>query len=173
MSEWLFCNRPELQLRFHITAVGGSALRDVMKRYEPMIKPMRPDWLVLTISANDQAQQVPLKDFAAQADELCGKLTADSGGRVVWVDTGPPPGETEERRAARDSYRKAMADAVARHKGITVPVEDVLLRKGAALAESWSGHTIGTGADGHLNIIGAEIVSTQVLQALGVLTVNE
>lgn len=173
VSEWLFCNCPELQLRFTTSAVGGSTIRNVLSRYPTAIKPAKPNWLIMTLGSNDLTQQIPLEEFGGKFEELCRQLKADSGGRVVWVCARPTGTEDPtSNRIPRSAYYKTIREILARYDGIAIDAAAVLAQKEAALKQSWSEHTVCTGADGHLNLIAAEIISTLVLQALGVITVH-
>ena len=169
-EEWLFCNRPELKTKVRNSAVGGSSIRCVLSRYEKNIKPAKPDWLIMTVHANDSAQAIPLGEFTDGLHKLCTDLHADSRGRVLWVDTGRDNDNSETGQRTLP-YRQAAKVALSSHDALIAPAGDILTRKEAAMKELWEHHTVRTCQDGHLSIIGAEIVSTLVLQTLGVIQV--
>lgn len=174
LSEWLFCNLPELQLRFTTSAVGGSTIRNVLSRYPTSIRPAKPNWLILTIGSNDCAQQIPMDEFSAKLEDLCRQLQTDSSGRVIWVRARPSGAEetTDPTRTPRFAYFQTIERILARYDGLIVDAATVLAEKEAALKRAWEHHTVYTGPDAHLNIIAAEIISTLILQTLGVLCLN-
>lgn len=172
LSEWLFCNMPELAIRFCTSAVGGSTIRGVLSRYPASIKPARPDWLILTLGSNDCAQQIPLEEFSKGFDDLCRQVRDDSAGRVIWVCARPSGSQDASDRTPFSAYRQAIEQTLARCAGLTVDAAPILAAKEAALKQAWEHHTIYTGPDAHLNIIAAEIISTLILQKLGVITLN-
>lgn len=174
LSDWLFCNLPELRLRFCTSAVGGSTIRDVLRRYPTSIKPARPDWLIMTLGSNDCAQQIPLDEFTKAFDDLCRQVQTDSGGRVVWICARPSGAydTPDKNRIPYAAYRQTIEQTLDRYVGLVIDAAPVLAAKESALKQSWEHHTIYTGPDAHLNIIAAEIISTLILQKLGVITVN-
>lgn len=171
VEEWLFCNLPELKTRVRNSAVGGSSIREVLARYEKNVKPSKPNWLVFTLHSNDAARQIPLEEFTGGLTKLATDLRNDSAGRLIWVDTGRD-GDDSAKGSRNGAHREAARKTVLAQDGIIVPAGEVLARKEAAMKEIWEHHTVRTGPDGHLNIIAAEIVSTLVLEALGVLKVR-
>lgn len=79
--------------------------------------------------------------------------------------------EDREVYAQRVKYFQATRRVLAARNGVYVDVGRVLWSKAKRLAALWDGHTVYS--DGtHFNAVGAEIIATQVLNALGVLTLE-
>lgn len=172
VGDWIFCNRPDLNLTLHTGAIGGSILADVLARFPSITQAFKPAIVVMTIGSNDSARAVPLADFRAQAVEYCQRLRDLSGGKVLYLGNmqaahGASP-DTAKRREAARPYYQAMAEVAEAHGGLAVDVGTVLVHKAATLAKLWEGHTIYHDG-GHFNQVGNEIVAGVVLRALGLM----
>lgn len=175
VADWLFCNRPDLRLTFHQAAIGGSIASECLARYEVSVKPHKPAWVVMTISTNDHNRHVPLKEFEAALTEYARRLKQDSGGRMMILGGFKPfpflaVNKPEFRE--RSTYYRALQKIMRQQDGLYVDVGTPLFQKAQQLYKLWPGHTLYS--DGcHLNAVGNEILTAQVLQALGVLTLTE
>ena len=172
VGDWIFCQRPDLKITCHTSAVGGSILADVLERF-PVVGPaFKPGIVVMTIGANDGAREVPLADFQAQAETYCNQLQDLCGGRVLYlgnmVGTRGSSPDTAQRREKASLYYQAMASVVESHGGLAVDLGAVLARKAEALGSLWAGHTIYHDG-GHFNAVGNEITAGVVLRALGLM----
>ncbi len=172
VGDWIFCNRPDLNLTLRTGAVGGSILADVLSRFPTIAVAFTPAIVVMTIGYNDAARQVPLPDFREQAQEYCRRLRDLSGGKVLYLGNilpahGAAP-SAEEHAARAKPYYQAMAEVVEAHDGLAIDLGRVLVRKAATLAKLWDGHTIYHDG-GHFNPVGNEIVAGVVLRALGLM----
>lgn len=175
MDEWLFCNRPDLGITCHNAAIGGSTASDCLQRYEDSVKPHKPAWVVMTIGTNDRSRKVPVGDFEAVLANYCERLARDSGGRLVVVGGFKPfPFTPDQEAAYQDSlnYTQAIRRALDAHNGLFVDAGTPLFEKAQHLVKRWEGHTVYSDG-GHFNEIGSEIIATEVLQALGVVTLAE
>ncbi|MCW8132850.1 MAG: hypothetical protein KIS92_21060, partial [Planctomycetota bacterium] len=56
IARLLFCWRPDLRLNFRNAGVGGSSCREVENRWEKMVRPLKPNWIVMTLGGNDAAR---------------------------------------------------------------------------------------------------------------------
>jgi lysophospholipase L1-like esterase len=173
VGDWIFCQRPDLNLSCRIGAIGGAILADVVERFPTITAPLKPAIVVMTIGANDVNRKVPLPAFRAQAEEYCGRLRDLCGGKVLYLGNiqaaHGASDQTVACRLASQPYQNAMAAVVEAHGGLAVDLGTVLVRKAEALAKLWSGHTIYHDG-GHFNPVGNEIVAGVVLRALGLMT---
>ena len=172
-SEWLFIHRSDLNLRFNNAAVGGSNIRAVNGRFDSIITAHKPNWVLFTLGTNDPLQGVSEQEFTDGLIAYGERLKALSGGRLVYVHglhggpelAWPCPGEHD---ALRQRYQSAGAAAVRSIGGVAVDAGAYVRPCARALLDRYEGHTIFS--DGiHFNAIGAELISTAVLQALGML----
>jgi lysophospholipase L1-like esterase len=173
VGDWIFCNRPDLNLTLHTGAIGGSILGDVLERFPTITAAFKPAIVVMTIGSNDAARQVPLADFRTQAETYCSRLRDLCGGKVVYLGNllaahGASADGVMRRQNAKPYYQ-AMGEVVEAHGGLHVDLGTVLVRKAEALAKLWAGHTIYHDG-GHFNPVGNEIVAGVVLRALGLMT---
>jgi len=168
VGDWIFCNRPDLNITCHTGAMGGAILADVLERYATVTQTYKPGIVVMTIGGNDANRAVPLAEFRSQAEDYCRRLHDLCDGKVLYLgNILSAHGSNKPREAAKPYYR-TMAEVVESHGGLAVDLGTVLVRKAEALAKLWSGHTIyhdGT----HFNAVGNEIVAGVVLRALGLM----
>ena len=175
VADWLFCNRPDLRLSFRQAAIGGSIASECLARYDEAVKPHKPAWVVMTISTNDHNRHVPLKEFEAALTKYARRLKQDSGGRMMILAGFKPfpfldADKLEFRERAK--YYQVIRKVLRQQDGLYVDVGTPLFQKARQLHKLWPGHTLYS--DGcHLNAVGNAILTTQVLQALGVLTLTE
>ena len=160
-SEILFCVRPDLQLNFRNSAVGGSNITNVLKRFESCVEPFKPDWLFITIGNNDPHQNIKLDAFQAGVIELAQRVRKLSGGRVVFLG-----GAHEKSHPSGHLYFKAMQRAAKQEGGIYVDFQKVLKKKLAELRKSYDLHTIYSDGN-HFNEIGAMMIAHIVLASVG------
>ncbi|MDX2111267.1 MAG: GDSL-type esterase/lipase family protein [Verrucomicrobiota bacterium] len=177
IAEWLFCNRPDLRLSFQNAAVGGSSIRSMHARYASMVKPHKPIWVICTIGANDSAQKIPLADFRTLVELYAHTLKGDSNARLLVIGglTGrftPDEAGYQEKIAAITPYYTVLQEVLPVYDGIYLDIFKSLQDKQLALRETWAGHTICT-EEGHFNLVGAEIITAEVLQALGVIALSK
>jgi len=174
VGDWIFCNRPDLNLSCRVGAVGGSRLYDVIERFERITEVYKPGIVVMTIGTNDRNRSVPLSDFRAQAETYCKRLQDLCGGKVLYLGNMPVTNlddrpETKAIRESKRPYAATMAEIVEAHDGLAVDLGTLLGKRMASLVKLWPGHTIyhdGT----HFNAVGNEIVAGVVLRALGLIT---
>lgn len=173
VGDWLFCQRPDLNITCHTGAIGGSILADVVERFPTITQAFKPEIVVMTIGSNDAARAIPLNDFRAQAEEYCRRLRDLSGGKVLYLGKiqaahGASPESIKKRELAKPYYQ-TMAEVAEVHGGLAVDLGTVLVRKAATLAKLWAGHSIYHDG-GHFNPVGYEIVAGVVLRSLGLMT---
>ena len=171
VGEWLFCNRPDLALNIFNTAVAGAKCYDMASRYESLVKPRKPDWVIFTLGGNDAAVNVPAKQFRQTIRDYAQWVKDDSGGRMFCVGgfvkkTQPAP----IRRRRMRNYR-ILREVMAECGGIYLDAGTPLARKEKLLIQHSAMHTIVS--DNHYNIVGATIIANQVLQGLRILKIIE
>ena len=171
-EEWIFCHRPDLRLKIHNAAVGGSAVEDLVQRYEVMVKPLQPDWVLLTIGQNDRVRGTTPAAFRAALARYAAQVRADSGGRLVVIVTHPP-GRYGEPAADCADWLAALRDAVGPQDGLCVDLTDALAERERALKALWAHHTLRTYEDEHFNAVGADVIAILVLQACGLLLLSQ
>jgi hypothetical protein len=162
VSRLLFCWRPELALQFNNAAVAGSSIRDLVRRFDTFIKPLKPQLVLTTVGTNDSAQAIPLPEFKALTTSYIQSVQA-LGARIIFL-IGFPGLDLKPR--ANCHRHLAMLERVARAQGADcLQVGPDLVAAAKALQRQWPGHTIFS--DGiHLNEVGATIVAGSVLKAL-------
>ena len=174
VDEWLFCNRPDLALTCKVAAIGGSTCKAMLERFDTMVRPHKPSWVVFTVGSNDNAQGVSTETFTAQLTDYVRRVQ-DLGGQVLYISgmKACPNLDTESARTldARQSYYRNGMETVRSLQGHILDIGDTLKTKAEALAKLYPGHSVYS--DGvHLNAIGNQIIATLVLEKLGVLTLT-
>lgn len=171
-SELLFAWRPELNLNFRNTAVGGSNSRDLLERFDSTLALLRPDWTLLTLGTNDVSHGVPATEFAANLRDYTARIAA-WGGQTLFVGGLLPTvgaGEANHAKAPELAARYAIeaeiaAESVHSHY---LDLGPAFQSKAEALHAQWEGHAVY--ADGtHFSHLGALIIAGEVLKAFGVL----
>jgi len=172
VGDWVFCQRPDLNLSCRIGAVGGSIMADVAQRCATVTEVVKPGIVVMTIGSNDAARAIPLPEFRKQVESYARRLHECCGGRILYLgNIVACPGATEgsgEKRAAAKPYYDAVSEVVTAHQGLAVDLGAVLLAKSTVLVRQYSGHTIYHDG-GHFNAVGNEIIAGVVLRALGLM----
>jgi lysophospholipase L1-like esterase len=170
VGDWIFCNRPDLNLTCRTSAVGGSILADVLDRFATITATFKPAIVAMTIGANDVGRAVPIPVFRSQAEEYCKKLRDLCGGKVLYLGNVFSAKQGADAVQKGRGYFQNMAEVVDAHGGVVVDLGTVLARKSAALTKLHELHTIYH--DGvHFNPVGHEIIAGVVLRALGLMTV--
>ena len=170
VGDWVFCNRPDLNLTCRNGAIAGAIMADLLERFPTITGVLKPGIVVMTIGTNDSARAVPLADFRAQVREFCRRLCDLCAGKVLYLgNLLPLPHASEavrQKRQAEHPYFRTAAEEVEANGGLAVDLGSILLRKHEALVKLWPGHSIHHD-DCHFNPVGYEIISGVVLQALG------
>jgi hypothetical protein len=175
VAEWIFCNRPDLGIACHIAAIGGSRCSDLLERFEEVVQPIAPAWVVLTIGTNDALTEVPVSKFQEQLSTYCEQLKNLCNGRVLYVGGFlPGPDVDDETRSAMEKclpHFQSAYEVVRSQGGIALDVGEALLWRAEKLNEQWSGHTIYS-CGLHYNVVGNEIIANQVLVALDLMSLS-
>lgn len=56
VARFLFAWRPDLGLKCHQCAIGGSSCRELTERFDRFVLPYKPDWVLMTMGGNDAAR---------------------------------------------------------------------------------------------------------------------
>jgi len=175
VEDWLFCNRPDLNLKFSNVAIAGQNCRDLIARVDEFVLPRKPDWVMMTLGGNDAAQGIPMREFKATMRDYFQRVKDGSGGRCAVVASCkncPHTRGTTKGQARRRRYYYALRDLLADCDGLFIDVSAAVYKNAKHLEKQWSGHTIYCD-DGHIGPVGSMIIATQVLQGLGMLKVCE
>lgn len=174
VGDWVFCNRPDLNLTCRNGAVGGAVMADLLERFPTVTGALKPGIVVMTIGSNDSAREVPLAGFRAQVGEFCQRLRDLCDGKVLYLGNLQPLFNASEavrqKRQAAQPYYRTAAEVVDAHGGLAVDLGSILVRKHEALVKLWAGHSINHD-ESHFNPVGYEIISGVVLQALGLMQI--
>ena len=170
VQEWLFCNRPELNLRFRNSAVGGSSIRNVTSRFDSVIATLKPNWIIMTLGANDCAQKIPLEEFRRMASDYAKRCHECCGARIMIVGgLRPCPPELDMDRphyAEVPNYYAALQEAIAPHDGMYLDAGKRLYTNALELKRQCDLHTIFSDG-GHFNEVANQILATEIIRALG------
>lgn len=170
VGDWIFCQRPDLNLQVRNGAIGGAVMTDVLGRFEQNVAALKPALVVLTIGTNDTSRGIAPQAVAEAMGTYCSRLSATCGGRVIHLGGCRPlePGQDPERRERTQAVMTAVAQTVRAHGGMSLDVMSIIARQQAVLQKLWSGHSLfhdGT----HFNPVGHEIMAGIVLRALGLM----
>jgi len=174
VQEWLFCNRPELALRFRNGAVGGSAIAEVASRFDPVVAALRPNLIVMTLGANDAARNTPLGGFEHAVREYARKTHELCGARILVVGgLRPCPPELEEPRphwSRVPEYAAAVRRAISGFEGEYLDAGSRLYANAMELRRQCDLHTVFSDG-GHFNEVANQILAAEVLRHLGLLII--
>jgi lysophospholipase L1-like esterase len=170
LAEWAFVARPELNLRFRNSAVGGSPFRQVLERFDRVVPVIKPALVILTTGGNDARRKDPLPEFAANIRTYARKLRAATGGRMLIMGGfGAVPGfdkEGAERAARCRPYEQAARRVMRAEGGDYFDIGPAFGKKARALYEQSSYHL--THSDGsHFSELGSRVIAHLLLQYLG------
>lgn len=170
VARLLFCWRPDLRLTFHHAAVGGSSCREVDARWEKMVRPHNPAWIVMTLGGNDMNRKIPIADFEGTLDRYAARAKAACGTRMALLGgfiSGPHlPKEKARTYAKRKAYYEALRRVARKHGGIYIDAGRRLHAAAVELYKQCPIHSVYSDG-GHFNEAGSVIVAAQVLKALG------
>lgn len=174
VDEWLFCNRPDLQISCKVAAVGGSPCAAMLERFASTVAPQKPRVVIFTIGSNDHTLGVPVATFLGQLTDYCRRVQL-LGGKLLYISGMKPCPNLDEasrqRLDSRQDYYRAGMETVLQLGGHVLDIGDELKAKAEALAELYSGHTVYSDGQ-HFNAIGNSIIAALVLEKLGVLTLS-
>jgi lysophospholipase L1-like esterase len=172
VGDWIFCNRPDLNINCHNGAVGGSIVNDILIRFPTITEPLKPGIVIMTIGGSDSTRGTPLAVVRSEICEYCSRLLDLCGGKVLYLGNFLPLHDASEpmrqKREEARPYTQAIAEVVDAHGGLAVDLGTVLVRKHEALVKLWPGHSISHDGN-HFNPVGYEIVTSVVLRALGLM----
>jgi lysophospholipase L1-like esterase len=169
VDEWLFLQRPELELECGNLAVGGSSAETMLARVDAAAD-FRPTVAMLTIGTNDASRKVGEETFRRQLSEWCAKLQSSGCRTFLLVGGFPPcPNADEEARGRLEcckGYWHAGREAVAAHGGFFIDVATYMRSRAEALDKRWNQHTVYS-CGVHYNAVGHQLIAGAVLTALG------
>jgi len=175
VEDWLFCNRPDLNLKFSNVAIAGQTCRDLIARVDEFVLPRKPDWVLMTLGGNDVAQGIPPRELKATMRDYFQRIADSSGGRCAlvsgWKSCPNCPEGLRNQSARHKRFDGAVRDVFEDCGGLWIDAGTALQKNARLLAKQWPDHTIYSGADSHINAVGNMIIATQVLQGLGMLKV--
>jgi len=170
VQKLVFCLRPELRLRFRNAAIGGSSSRDLVEKFDRMVLPWKPDWVILTICGNDVARGIRPAEFRRNMTAYCERVRDECGGRVVFVGGWRAcPGVPEAKAASyrrRAPYFRIQRELAAAYDGLYVDAGKALQAKARQLYSQSPYHVVYSDG-GHFNAVGNLIIAAEVLRALG------
>lgn len=170
VSKLLFCLRPDLNLKFHNAAVGGSIIQGLLERMDKFVLPHKPNLVIMTIGNNDARRKMDRSEFRKAVIEYIEKVRETSGGKVLILGGFKAnPGfkgdlEVYKRKQTYYNDLKKVADE---NGAYYYDVGTALLKKAKALYKQSDYHSVYSDG-GHLNAIGNIIVAGEVLKALNV-----
>ncbi len=170
-SELFFAWRPELNLRFNNSAVGGSTCRDISARFEAVVDKIRPDWIFITLGGNDAAQKIPPEDFENILRDYVAKISEWNASLVFVLGFRPCANASEDsakkyknRLPYYEIEKKLAQEFINVH---SVDIGDALFAKSEELYRQYHGHNIYSDGN-HLNNLGAIIVAGELVKACGI-----
>jgi lysophospholipase L1-like esterase len=159
LTRLAFCWRPDLRLKFHNAAVGGSNCRGITQRLEPMVLPHRPDLVLVSVGSNDPNQGVGMPEFKRTMRDYVRRVQA-AGGRVGFLG-----GFGIHKAKNRVPYHRELSRIAKELGGGYLDVGEALRSAERELKAQWHGHTLD--GDSHLNAVGALVVAGAALKWLG------
>jgi lysophospholipase L1-like esterase len=171
-ADLAFCWCPERDLRFSTTAVGGSSCRAIADRYDEAVRPLKPDWVLMTTGGNDVRLEIEPAEFGGVLGAYARRAHEDSGAQTVfvsgWCEAADRPAKMQNARI--DPYYRTLAGLADQLPFVHwLDLREAMTRKAEALRQQWSGHTLFSGPDGHYNEVGATVIAGLVLAGLGLI----
>lgn len=171
-AEALLCWWPELALKVHTAAVGGSSCLRIADRLDTMVLPRDPDWVLMSTGANDLRLGIEPEKFAETFEAYTCRLHDECGARTVflsaWCEAPHAPEKMKLERVR--PYYDRLAELDARHPHVHwLDLTERLADKARALADQWEHHTMFSGPDAHYNEVGSRVIAGEVLRAFGLI----
>ena len=169
VDEWLFTQRPELNLECKNLAVGGSSTRTLPERTKADAS-FKPTVVFLTMGTNDAIIGIPLEEFRRNLDTWCAAMK-DAGTREIVLVGGftACPNADNETRAILEKcvpYWQAGREVVESHGGRYLDAGPYMLARATALDKRWKHHAVYSHGV-HYNALGNELIAGAVLTQLG------
>lgn len=166
----LFALRPDLGLSFRNVAVSGSTSRRLLDRFDDMLRPSEPDWVLLTCGGNDQTHGIEPEQFRQNISEYVRRVQDELHARVGFVDGWQPmpgaPRKVVDRHAARRHYYEVLQDVAGARNCLYIDAGAALARKAEAHYAASDWHTVYSDGS-HFNALGSLIIAGEVLRAVG------
>lgn len=171
IAEHLFSWYPQLHIHMRNVAVGGSTSQSVLQRFDECVAPHKPDWVLMTIGANDISHEMPLSETQSAVTAYMEKLTAVSGGRLVVVggfEICPhAPQRRRDRQPALDERFAAIREMLEAADGIALNIGAGMRAKAEELQRQYDGHSVYCTGDSHFSYLGNMIIAGEVMRAMG------
>lgn len=170
LEEWIFAHRPELEIRCHHVAIGGSTIADLEARYKTQVSPCLPSWIFLTLGTNDFIRGIGVDDFRSRLTTYIRTAQSEHGTRFFYLGgflpmPGLPESETEVVEKLQGHFQAAR-EAVLASGGIAPDLGPLMKEK--ADRHFASSHFHSYYGDGlHFNALGNHVLAGLVMEELG------
>ena len=171
VEEWIFAQRPDLQIKCRQVAIGGSAIPDLENRYETQVKPHQPAWILFTLGTNDFSRGMSVDEFRARLTRYIETAQRDCGTRFFYAGGFLPmpsldAANVEKVTQANDHYQAARE--VVRASGGIVPEIGPIMKAKAELHYAASTYHSFYSDGTHFNSLGNHVLAGIVLEQLGI-----
>lgn len=170
VEELMFCWRPELDLKFFNTAVGGSTSQDLFNRVEECVLPLNPNWVIVTIGTNDSNIST-LSEFDEMMRKYIERLNEKILVKVLLLGGFRESAKFVGEKACYNRaipFFEALKQIAVDTGNYYLDVGEILAKKSEILFKQSEAHTVfGDGV--HFNKIGNNIIAGEVLKAFGII----
>ncbi len=173
VAENIFAWFPHLNITMRNVAVGGSTSVDVLNRFDEFVAPHKPDYVFMTIGANDANKGLSEDETREALSEYCKKLNDVSGGQLCILGNFQVCPNAIESRIEREGRLQARAavvkEIVEKNNGVYLNIGDGMKQNADALAEQYAGHNVYCEGDSHFSHLGNMVIAGELMRALGLL----
>jgi len=169
-EELIFSWKPELNLKFLHSAIGGSTVKNLLERFDECVKPFKPNWIILTIGNND-VHSIELEEFSRLIKQYAAHVNGELSAKLVFLG-----GFKELPNYQGDTsgfiktipYHKELKRIASETGNYYIDVGEALAEKMDVLCRQYELHTAyGDGL--HFNKLGNTIIAGEVLKAFGII----
>ncbi len=168
MDEWLFTQRPNLNIECKNLAIGGHSSRNLLARVDASAA-FKPTVVLFTIGTNDAITGLSLEEFRTNLNAWCARLQAVGCRTFIHIGGFPPcPNVDTETRNILERckpYWSVAKEIVEAHGGFQINVAPYMLPRAEALDKKWKPHTVYSSGV-HYNALGNELIAGAVLTHL-------
>ncbi|MEI6132233.1 MAG: SGNH/GDSL hydrolase family protein [Bacillota bacterium] len=168
VQELLFSWHPELELKFHTAAVGGSHIGNLLERLDANVLAFKPDWIIITVGNND-TNIFSVEEFAVKLREYVSLVASKSKAKILFLG-GFKKAKTfvgEENFFTSSVAYHEILEIIALESGnYFLDIGRFIVEKSETLFSQSDAHTVyGDGV--HFNKLGNNIIAGEVLKVFG------
>ena len=169
VEELVFSWRPELDIKFFNTAIGGSTCKNLLSRYDECVLPLKPNWVIATVGTNDSVME-SIEGFIVSLYEYLRIVKEFNNAKVLLLGGFKACSNYLGDAAFKNAlpYYEALKQIAQETGNYYLDIGEVLFNKSHILYQQSECHTVYS--DGlHFNKLGNNIIAGEVLKFFGII----